>query len=52
MSDNDSDDKTEEIKERLKDDDTLGGTSDGDSNTVLTLDSDTDEDEDSEGDGE
>jgi hypothetical protein len=44
MSETDDSDKTDEVKEKLGDGETLGGTTD-DSDMVLTLDSD-DEDDD------
>jgi len=35
----DNDDKTDEVREKLADDDTVGGSTDSDSGAVLTLDS-------------
>lgn len=42
MSTDESDDKTDEIREAVGEDGALGGTTDGDDGAVLTLDGDSD----------
>lgn len=52
MGDSNDADKTEEVKERLEDDGALGGDTDSDSGTVLTLDGGDGDDEGEGGDDE